>query len=305
MIHKVRDLNREQISTRLEQLGLHLCHAVRDSLRGALQQAQYHATRLRPDYIPALVERYPTNKIPSFFERRLDTIAAQQFTESLLTPTQRVRLETALATLSDGMYVMDEPAGTHEDGNRHIHRFVIKKSGTTCEMFYIDPEHSMGKSINRNRLRLPRIGDLRPKVNVLYAAKLKLGEPIMSVAALRYRAAVIDKDHQELNKPAAQFKIAEDMLTTGKLPDILHGQENEITFWLNLRMQEGDYEVSIQARAANNERDIQEMIAKMLRGEALPTHNPLEGQMRRFRAIMRTYFPRYLEENKFHRKDTH
>lgn len=273
--------------------------AIRKGFQSVLYRLEHHADRLRPDYIPALLERYPTNKIPPRFETQITTAWAQKFSESLVTPAQHARLDRSLSHLADGTHIMEEVAGTPKDGNRHIHRFVVKKSGADIEMYYVDPEHSMGKSINHGKFGLPRVGDIRPRVNVLYVAKMTIGSPIISASLLRYRSAVITKDQQGLNKPTAQFKIAEQMIATGKLPQFLVGNQNEITFHLDFRKQGDTYTVITQARAADTTQEVEALVQIMLGGKPLPLQDPLARQVTRFQAIMRTYFPRYLEENKF------
>lgn len=257
------------------------------------------AGRISRDYIPAVIEKFETQRIPEAAEQTLTRLEAQQLAATLVTPENRARLDAGIESLPDGKYRMRETAGSREDGNLHVHDFVIEKSAATARLFFVDPEHSMGKSKNRNKLGLPRRGDLRPQVNVLYSLELEKGNPIPRIALLRYRGAVIPEDRKELNKPTAQLQMAEAMLTTGELPDVLQGHENQISFRLDLRSDGSQHKVFAQARAARHVDDIKHMIKSMTSNEELPSHDPLEGQLRRFRAIMRTYFPKYLEGNNF------
>jgi|GEM_PF-6775774 hypothetical protein len=257
------------------------------------------ANRISRDYIPAVIEKFETQRVPDAAERSLTVPEAQQLAASLITPEDREKLDTGIESLSDGKYRMRETAGSREDGNLHVHDFVIEKSGPVARLFFVDPEHAMGKSKNRNTLGIPRRGDLRPQVNVLYSVEMTKGDPVPRIALLRYRGAVIPEDRKELNKPAAQLQMAESMLTTGELPDVLQGHENQITFRLDLRNEGEGHKVFAQARAARHVDDIEHMITSMTANKELPSHDPLEGQLRRFRAIMRTYFPKYLEGNNF------
>jgi hypothetical protein len=261
------------------------------------RKAGESAARISRDIVPAVIEGFETQRIPDSAEKVLTPPEAEQFAASLITPENRQKLDEMLGTLPDGTYRARENAGTPEDGNRHVHDFIIKKSGPEAELFYIDPEHSMGKSTNRGSL--PRRGDLRPQVNVLYSTKITNGDPVPRFSLLRYRAAAVPQEKQYLNKPAEQLKIAEAMLTTGEMPDFLQGHENQVTFRLDLRNEGDQQNLIVQARAARDVNDIEYMITQLTTGKPLPAYDPLEGQLRRFKSIMRTHFPNHLRSNNF------
>lgn len=255
--------------------------------------------RLRRDYIPALKEKFEAKREPSVVEQVLSVSEAEGFTESLISSEDQRLIDSLILQLADGGYHARELAGKPEDGNRHVHDFIIEKSRESTRLFYVDPEHSMGKSRNSNILNIPRLGDLRPRVNVLYTVRILPGNSVPEIELLRYRAAAIPKESIDLNKPQMQFEMAKLILETGALPSLLREQEKEITFRLSFRRDEERYKVLFQAREASSAEHIKNVIECLIRKEEVPSHDPVEGQLRRFRAIMRTHFPRLLRENKF------
>jgi hypothetical protein len=260
--------------------------------------------RIRRDIVPAFKEKFSTETVPCTVEQTVRAENAEKFSDSLIPSSIRLVLEKALKSMPDGTYRSREIAGSPEDGNRHVHDFIIRKDGVVVELFFIDPEHAMGKSNNTMRLPsttitipnpIPRVGDLRPKVNVLYAVKITAGRTVPDIALLRHRAAAIPESQQALNKPDAQLHIAEEMLISGLSPSFLAGKESEITFRLDMRQKEHDtYSIIGTAREASSTKDLTDMI----QGE-LPKSHPIEGQLERFRSIMRTHFPAHMRRGTF------
>ena len=262
---------------------------------------RHHADRLLPDYLPALEERKAALEVPALFETRLTPSEAEIFLNTIVTREQCRRLADIIAEYPDGTHHFREEAGSPEDGTRHPHDFIFIKEGDTAKLFFVDPEHSVGKNINRNVGKLPRIGDLRPRVNVLYATEL-VGETIKKVSLLRYRAEAIPDDSKKLHKPKEQFSMAYRLLDNGELPEEVFYDEDvlrHITFRLDYRADEEDdaSRVLIQARKADSSEAIAKMIGDYSHGQTLSRHSPLEGQIQRYRSIMRTHFPRHLEES--------
>lgn len=262
--------------------------------------AKYHKSRLRPHYIPAIQEAFPTEKIPPFAEKKLTSEEAKVLLKFLIKPEEQVRLNELVSSLPAGQYRYREAAGTPEQGNRHVHDFVIMKNASGVQLFWVDPEHAMGVNENKNFLKIPRRGDLRPKINVLYSMELTPEGEVARISLIRYRAAVIPKEKVELNKPSEQLKMAQLMLATGELPEVFQGKENEITFQLDYRVAPDHHRVSVRARENMVSIDtVEKMLAKLAAGQALNSKDPLEGQLERFRPIVRTHFPKNLKENKF------
>lgn len=91
-----------------------------------------------------------------------------------------------------------------------------------------------------------------------------------------------------------------EMLDDGQLPDFLEKNENEIIFRLDVRQgDDGTMLVSAQSRHAPDQDALQRMLDHLISGEPMDSHDPLYGQLERFRAIMRTHFPRHLQEGNF------
>lgn len=257
------------------------------------------AVRFMPDYLPAIMETRLTNRMPPYIERTLPTDRANVLLQSLITPEQQLRLHTLVSELPEGTFRWREAAGIPEDGSRHVHDFVIVKSDSATQLFYVDPEHGMGKSINKRRFGLPRRGDLRPQVNVLYGIELTPDNTVSRVSILRYRAAAIPAEQVRLNKPSEQLVMAQLMLQTGALPEILQGKENEVTFHFDFRPTADGHQTAIRARAARDTDSLEQRLEGLTNGQSLSPYDPVEGQLRRFRAIVRTYFPRYIQEKRF------
>ncbi len=264
-----------------------------------VRKIAHEAERTSRDYIPGVIEKFETQRIPHKIERKLSIDDAEQLASTLVTPANRETLDGFISSFPDGRYRAREEAGTLADGNRHVHDFILNKSGEHAQIFFIDPEHAMGKSKNRNAFGIPRIGDLRPQINVLYGAELRSNDPVPRLSLLRYRAASIPDESKHLNKPSAQLQIAQSMLTTGTLPDVLQGHENEISFRLDLHTEGDSYRILAQARAARDAADVEHMIDHMIARKDMLATDPLEGQLRRFRSIIRTHFPRHFRENNF------
>lgn len=256
--------------------------------------------RIARNYLPGIRERLPADKVPPFADLNLSLSEVQQFCESLITPKTRAALDTHISQLPYGIHRVREIAGTPEDGTRHTHDFVIVKSKGYVELFFIDPEHAMGQSINRKHLpgikiSIPRRGDLRPQVNIIYGTRLYDGDSIPDLAILRYRASAIPENQKSMHKPSTQLEMAHDMLTNGNLPQIMNGKEDEVTFSILLqRALEQQYRVRMQARSAGSVHELEEFMRK--------GKDPSEGvigQLERYRSIMRTHFPRLLATHSF------
>jgi hypothetical protein len=259
----------------------------------------YDLGRIRRDIIPAWQERKPTERVPPSVERTLTQEEARQFSESFIDAPKQIELNSLVASLPEGSYIARDIVGVPEKSTRHVHDFVIRKTSAGAQLFYIDPEQGMGKSKNRNPFRIPRRGDLRPQVNIIYSVELTPEGEMARISLLRYRAAVIPSEQQEMHKPSEQLQMAKSILATGTLPAVFEGNENEITFRLDFRPAKDKFKVLAQARAAEGLETLEKMIENLTQGKAMSSHDPIEGQLRRFRGIIQTYFSKYLKQNAF------
>lgn len=260
---------------------------------------RHDLSRIRRDLIPALKERVPAVEAPPKAEVRLSPESAKKLIDSLIETRTMERITAGLSGLESGSYRAREKAGSPEKGTRHAHDFVVDTDEIGSDLFFVDPENVMGKNKNKNPLGLPRRGDLRPKVNIVYGVGLDADGQVSHISLLRYRASAIPEDKQWLHKNSAQLDLARSMLRDGDLPGILQDQEQEITFRLDLRPAQDGFAVTAQAREASNDGAVQDMINALASGDSLAANDPLEGYLERFRAIMRTHFPKHFENQNF------
>ena len=257
-------------------------------------------SRIQRDLLPALRERQATERIPPSVEREVSPEEGRTIIESLVSSEMRERLLAGADHVGDGVHLSRDIAGAPEDGTRHAHDFVTQMDDSGMQFLYIDPEHSMGKNANKSTLGLPRRGDMRPKVNIMYGVSFTPEGQIQGISLLRYRAEAIPSDQPRLQNNNEQRRMAMQMLADGEIPEILQGKENEITFRLDLRATETDeYAVTAQAREAANDEAVAQMLEDLMEGKALDANDPLFGQLERFRSIMRTHFPRHLDAGEF------
>lgn len=256
--------------------------------------------RIQRDIIPALRECSPAQDAPAIVEKEISGEYEERFVDSLIDPEVRERLAELVAPLEHGTYLSRDIVGAPEKGTRHAHDFIAEKGDHGTQLFYIDPEHSMGKNKNNNPLGIPRRGDLRPKVNIMYAVQLREDGTIDTISMLRYRASAIPPEQKRLHKNREQFEMARKMFKSGDLPGVLQGKEHEITFRFDFRKEEdGHAKVAVQARQAESTEAVENMIDSVMNGKPMPAHDPMGGHLERFRSIMRTHFPRHLEAGNF------
>ncbi len=117
------------------------------------------------------------------------------------------------------------------------------------------------------------------------------------IAALRYKTNAIED--RSTNNVKVQREFAQTMIETGELPHILDDRQPEISFAFDLRPSEespDEYQFSARARGARTPEDLSDMLH-----ERRAVSASVEQQMERYRAIMRTYFPRFVAEGKLAR----
>lgn len=255
--------------------------------------------RIERDLVPALNEIEPTDELPVFGKEYLSDQAFQRVSEMLLPRKIRQRLLDAIVGMEDGMYLYREVVGFQEKATRHAHDFVLEISNGNIYFYFVDPEHSMGKG-KKEGLVLRR-GDLRPKVNILFATSLTSEGEIDRVSLLRYRADAISHEMKRLHKNREQLAIARSLIRDGALPDFLEDSEQNITFRLDMRPDDNHegYDAVVQVRSVNDTEAVEKMIDRLLLGMDLPPQDPLEGYLERYRAIMRTHFLRHIESGEY------
>jgi hypothetical protein len=248
---------------------------------------KFGAERFIQNVVPDLRDNLRSDKIPPIASRKIETPAdVLPLMERLLPSNVQDRFFAETAHFASGEYRARVAVGSAEEGTRHPHDYIVQKSDEELVMYFVDPEHQMGMSKKHSKIPLPRKGDVRPKISTLISVRLYNDEAIPDISMLRYRAAAISDPR--LLKMDPQFEIAKQILTTGAVPDVLKGKENEITFRMNIRAEE----MLAQSRYAN-----QEALDDFLRGKkSAPS---IEGKVHSYGVIMR-HFLKHLSEQKFH-----
>ncbi len=210
--------------------------------------------------------------------------------ERLFPKEIRESLLREVSVLEPGFHRARIVVGEKKKKNRHPHDFIIDTQEGKINLYFIDPEHQLGKSNNDSIIPFPRRGNLRPKVVTLFGIQLKEEEEIPDISILRFRAAAVADPY--VLKMTAQLGVVIDLLKTGEVPDFLRGKENEITFRLNIR----GGEALVQSRYA----DSADLIGFLHGEKSAPA---LEGKANSSTLIM-GHFLKYLREGKFQRNDS-
>ncbi len=247
--------------------------------------------------IPALREKIGFNNPPTSLDKEVTENEAKRIIESLISEVALQKIITYTKDLSDGLYSAREVVGLPESATRHVHDFYIEKSGESLDLYYIDPENAMGAS--RSKVLLPRRGDLRPKVNIIFATRIHgAGQSVPTVALARYLSKALDDKHDKtLHKTSQQLELGRKMLQTGKLPEFLDKEKaKHLSFGLDIRPSytDGFYNLRYSSQEAKSEEDLERTLSDPSTGKV-----SLLGQLSRYTSIMRTHFPRLLEEGRF------
>ena len=247
---------------------------------------KFSPERFVQNIVPDLKDNLESGKPPIEVVEKLDTPAdAAPLAERFLPSEMRRQLESETADLELGEYRARVAVGSAEDGTRHPHDYIIEKEASSLTLYFVDPEHQMGKSKNKSPVHFPRKGDFRPKTSTLIGIKMTDGDEIPVISIIRYRAAAITDSH--LLKMEPQLEMVKSLLETGEIPEVLAGKENEITFRLNMR-KDG---LLVQSRYASPEE-----LELFLQGK--PSAAVLEGKVHSSNVIMR-HFLNHLESKRF------
>ena len=240
------------------------------------------------NYLPDMLENIPTNNAPSSAVESIESPEeAERLIESFLPSELRSAILEQVRSLPTGENRARIAVGKKEDGTRHPHDYVIDKGSEGVSLYFVDPEHQMGKSKSSKGSLPIRKSDLRPKVGNLIALHFNDSEHVPAVSILRFRTASIEDYH--VLKMTQQLKEAKTLLERepGELPDFLAQSPNEITFHLEIRPDA----MFVQSRFATPEQ-----LELFLHGEAVT--EGLKGKFSSYRQIME-HFLKHLEANRF------
>ena len=165
------------------------------------------------------------------------------FADRLFEPETRAAILAEAASLGDGEYKASIMAGTKEKATLHPHDYYLKKEGSRVQIYFIDPEHAMGKHKRLPTSPLIRSGDFRPPTVTLSAVEIA-EDTVPKLSMLWYRAPAVP--HITDLKMKAQYEVAKQMMERdSELPDLLKGKGNEITFHFvtrpNMMLAQGRY----------------------------------------------------------------
>lgn len=222
----------------------------------------YSPERIRQSIIPDLRDNIPADKAPRKVRQELGPFGnAYALTERLLPQHMREELLEKSENLPEGYTYAILRAGSKEKGTLHMHSYAIRKEGAERSFFFLDPEHVMGNS--RKKGQLPKIANIRPKVNNLLAFKLGAADTTPTVSFIRFRTEAVSGTPEAFTLEG-QLEIAEAMLASGAVPKILEGHENEIVFRVDVRPEAAE----VESRYASEE-DLKGFIAGGVPSEML------------------------------------
>jgi len=169
-------------------------------------------------------------------------------------------------------------AGRSESGTKHVHDFVIEKSESTTSLYFLDPEHYVGKQ-----------NLLRPSIANLMSMELSQQTGTLpKVAILRFRTQLLAASDRTALKMDEQLNIARGLVSNDALPEFLKNTPQEIVFRTVINEDKG----IVQSRYVDNEWGLE----LFLKGAS--SAPSLEGRVVSQQAILQR-FVRLLEEKKF------
>lgn len=246
----------------------------------------YNPERFFRNVVPDLLDNIPSKKGPSVAVEGIESPdQARPLTERIVPAELRDALASHVEHLPEGMSLARVVVGSVEDGTRHPHDYVIKKTAEDATYYFVDPEHQMGKSKKATNGPQIRKGDLRPKIGNLLALRLKHGSEVPELSILRFRAGAIQDPH--VLKMSRQLEEAKKLLDTDALPSFLDGIENDVTFRL---------QVSLTGMRAESRYATPEELEQFLHG--LTDNASLKGKLWSHEQIMR-HFLKHLEAGRF------
>ncbi|TSC80924.1 MAG: hypothetical protein G01um101429_49 [Parcubacteria group bacterium Gr01-1014_29] len=166
--------------------------------------------------------------------------------------------------------------GEKEKGTRHPHLFVAERDTDGIQLFFVDPEHAVGKQ-----------NILRPRIGNLMALRIYNDRSDPELAILRYRTKKIEEKDITVLKLQPQLEAARKLIHNEGVPKFLQGKEEEILFRIVIKQEKG----LAQARYTNK-KSLQSFLQGG-KGSSL-----LEGKADSQQAIVNRFI-QYMEEGRF------
>ncbi len=190
--------------------------------------------RVEQNILPDLRDNFAEDYSPTTVMQQLATPEESlAMGDRLFAPETREALLTEAERLADGEYKATIMAGSKKEATLHPHDFYLQKEDDRIQVYFIDPEHAMGKHKRQKDSPLIRKGDIRPTTVALLAAELA-PDAVPRLSMLWYRSQAVE--HVTDLKMRAQYETAKELLRNNtELPDLLKGKGNEITFQFTTR----------------------------------------------------------------------
>lgn len=243
--------------------------------------------RVEQNILPDLRDNFGQEYPPGMVVRELSSPEASlPMADRLMAPETREAILSETEVMADGEYKATMMVGKKEEATLHPHDFFIRKEDGVVRVYFVDPEHAMGKHKRQDNSPLIRKGDIRPASVALLAAELAK-DTVPRLSMLWYRSQAID-ELPDL-KMRAQYGVARQLLENDtELPDLLRGKGNEITFRFitrpNLMIAQGRYTDQAELKS-------------FMQGQH-DVNGPLEGKVSAANIIMR-HALRLLREDAF------
>ncbi|MES2014523.1 MAG: hypothetical protein V4437_01775 [Patescibacteria group bacterium] len=240
--------------------------------------SRYSADRFVESGIPDLRDNLEAKKAPAMAVQEAGPFAnTYKLMERFAPRALQEELLQATAALPNGRHRARLKAGAAEDGTKHVHDYIVDKDETGVAFYFVDPEHMMGANKKRSKIKLPRKSDFKPKITNLLGIRINTDPAVSSdFFALRFRTDAFE-NHQ-LFKSDHMLEVAEQVLKTGEIPEMLKGHENEIIWRLSVQ--------SDKAVAQGRYADTKDL-TRFLRGET-PTAM-LRGRIKTQRVLVNRF----------------
>lgn len=226
--------------------------------------------------IPDLRDNFPrlsSLKNWEIADSETDPDAAARVKDRFLSEPQYQRLRSTTDQLpAEGLYEHTWLVGDKTKGTYHPHVFLVDRSGAGSDLFFIDPEHNVG----RQNL-------FRPKISNLMAIKLADSYENSEISIIRFSAEGLTPDQLKLQQ---QFQVVRQLGDQDSL-QILEAVPDNVLFHGAIQA----HSAKLSARYTNDRK-----AADFLNGGT--GSRALRGKIKANEAIVNRFIT-YLEEGKF------
>lgn len=232
--------------------------------------------KITDNIIPDLRDNFPALsnlKQWELSDSEADPSAVSRVKERFISREQHQQFLSALADIKPGQfYEYTWLVGRKPDGTSHPHVFLAENTGDKFNLFFIDPEHNVGKQ-----------NMFRPKISNLIAMRIAADYESSEINIMRFNTEGLTPDQLKLRQ---QFAAAKELLDEKHQPAMLENLQNNILFQASI----GAHSAILRAKYGNSGKT-----SEFFGGGAGP--RALRGKVRANYAII-SRFISYLEEGK-------